>query len=207
MASEEDDNPISVHSACQRSGDSYVAVFDPLDGSRNIDASIPTGTIFGLYNSEKCMAPHFCIFGPHQNGAACTSPAHQAPGNILYELAEGMPKRFQQLVSLTVEAYSCSRCQEACTLTAVDGQYLLVSCGSKEFRPAFPGWSLCLPCRRRPIRCSATREQAYCGCLCTVLLGNHARGVLGQWCAWLHTRHHPGRVCTDSPKHQDPQSR
>jgi hypothetical protein len=49
MASEEDDEPVSVHSACGREGGSYVAVFDPLDGSRNIDASIPTGTIFGLY--------------------------------------------------------------------------------------------------------------------------------------------------------------
>lgn len=26
-----------------------MVVFDPLDGSRNIDASIPTGTIFGIY--------------------------------------------------------------------------------------------------------------------------------------------------------------
>ncbi len=49
MASEEDDEPVSVQSACDRDGSSYVAVFDPLDGSRNIDASIPTGTIFGLY--------------------------------------------------------------------------------------------------------------------------------------------------------------
>ena len=27
----------------------YVAVFDPLDGSSNVDANIPTGTIFGIY--------------------------------------------------------------------------------------------------------------------------------------------------------------
>lgn len=27
----------------------YVVVFDPLDGSRNIECSIPTGTIFGIY--------------------------------------------------------------------------------------------------------------------------------------------------------------
>jgi fructose-1,6-bisphosphatase I len=27
----------------------YVIVIDPLDGSRNIDTSIPTGTIFGIY--------------------------------------------------------------------------------------------------------------------------------------------------------------
>jgi fructose-1,6-bisphosphatase I len=27
----------------------FVAVFDPLDGSKNIDASMPVGTIFGIY--------------------------------------------------------------------------------------------------------------------------------------------------------------
>lgn len=44
MASEENDNPIWI------SDDGpYVVVTDPLDGSRNIDASIPTGTIFGIY--------------------------------------------------------------------------------------------------------------------------------------------------------------
>lgn len=44
MASEEDDSPIWIN------GDGpFVVVTDPLDGSRNIDASIPTGTIFGIY--------------------------------------------------------------------------------------------------------------------------------------------------------------
>lgn len=44
MASEENDAPIWI------SNDGpYVVVTDPLDGSRNIDASIPTGTIFGIY--------------------------------------------------------------------------------------------------------------------------------------------------------------
>ncbi|KAK9901591.1 hypothetical protein WJX75_003787 [Coccomyxa subellipsoidea] len=57
MASEEDDEPVSVHSACGREGGSYVAVFDPLDGSRNIDASIPTGTIFGLYAAATSGEP------------------------------------------------------------------------------------------------------------------------------------------------------
>jgi fructose-1,6-bisphosphatase I len=33
----------------------YVAVFDPLDGSSNVDAGIPTGTIFGIYDhDEEC---------------------------------------------------------------------------------------------------------------------------------------------------------
>jgi len=43
IASEEDDRPIWLGEG------PYVVVFDPLDGSRNIDASIPTGTIFGIY--------------------------------------------------------------------------------------------------------------------------------------------------------------
>lgn len=45
MASEEDDAPIWL-----TDDGPFVVVTDPLDGSRNIDASIPTGTIFGIYN-------------------------------------------------------------------------------------------------------------------------------------------------------------
>ena len=52
MASEEDDAVIMVERSANGAAPAYVAVFDPLDGSRNIDASIPTGTIFGLYRSS-----------------------------------------------------------------------------------------------------------------------------------------------------------
>ncbi|CAA7404357.1 unnamed protein product [Spirodela intermedia] len=45
MASEEDDAPVWL-----ADDGPFVVVTDPLDGSRNIDASIPTGTIFGVYN-------------------------------------------------------------------------------------------------------------------------------------------------------------
>ncbi|GMY38979.1 fructose-1,6-bisphosphatase, cytosolic [Fagus crenata] len=45
MASEEDDAPVWL-----TDDGPFVVVTDPLDGSRNIDASIPTGTIFGIYN-------------------------------------------------------------------------------------------------------------------------------------------------------------
>ncbi|KAH7404410.1 hypothetical protein KP509_15G024400 [Ceratopteris richardii] len=44
IASEEDEMPIWLNDTAP-----YVVVFDPLDGSRNIDASIPTGSIFGIY--------------------------------------------------------------------------------------------------------------------------------------------------------------
>lgn len=54
VASEEED---SYRSCCDVMGSegssftvgNYVAVFDPLDGSKNIDASLPVGTIFGIY--------------------------------------------------------------------------------------------------------------------------------------------------------------
>jgi fructose-1,6-bisphosphatase len=35
---------------------SYVAVFDPMDGSSNVDAGIAVGTIFGiLHNIDGCV--------------------------------------------------------------------------------------------------------------------------------------------------------
>ncbi|XP_074275802.1 fructose-1,6-bisphosphatase, chloroplastic [Silene latifolia] len=45
VASEENDAPVWFSDNAP-----FVVVMDPLDGSRNIDASIPTGTIFGVYN-------------------------------------------------------------------------------------------------------------------------------------------------------------
>ncbi|KAI3689138.1 hypothetical protein L2E82_47087 [Cichorium intybus] len=45
MASEEDDALVWITDNAP-----FVVVTDPLNGSRNIDASIPTGTIFGIYN-------------------------------------------------------------------------------------------------------------------------------------------------------------
>ncbi|KAK4340068.1 hypothetical protein RND71_041530 [Anisodus tanguticus] len=44
MASEEDEGPVWI-----TDDGPFVVVMDPLDGSRNIDASIPTGTILGIY--------------------------------------------------------------------------------------------------------------------------------------------------------------
>lgn len=46
MVSEENSDPVIV--AKEMAGD-YVAVFDPLDGSSNIDVNISIGTIFGIY--------------------------------------------------------------------------------------------------------------------------------------------------------------
>jgi fructose-1,6-bisphosphatase I len=65
VASEEEDAPVLVDNRGNPafSGDilveqegSFVAVFDPLDGSSNVDAGIATGTIFGIFaNNDECM--------------------------------------------------------------------------------------------------------------------------------------------------------
>lgn len=52
VASEEEANPVLVDEALDSK---YVAVFDPLDGSSNVDAAIATGTIFGIFRqTEEC---------------------------------------------------------------------------------------------------------------------------------------------------------
>jgi fructose-1,6-bisphosphatase I len=50
IASEEEDNPV-----ISNTNGKYVCVFDPLDGSSNIDASIPVGTIFGIYRLDTAL--------------------------------------------------------------------------------------------------------------------------------------------------------
>jgi fructose-1,6-bisphosphatase I len=57
LASEEEDDPVigahqSQADALLDMGASYIAVFDPLDGSSNIDAGIPVGTIFGIFQQS-----------------------------------------------------------------------------------------------------------------------------------------------------------
>lgn len=64
LASEEEDVPVLLDNLGNQvySGDlyleegGYVAVFDPLDGSSNVDAGIPVGTIFGIFsNNDECL--------------------------------------------------------------------------------------------------------------------------------------------------------
>jgi fructose-1,6-bisphosphatase I len=53
IASEEEDIPVAVEESY--SGN-YIVVFDPLDGSSNIDAAVSTGSIWGIYRpNEECL--------------------------------------------------------------------------------------------------------------------------------------------------------
>eukprot|EP00536_Pseudo-nitzschia_multiseries_P005392 jgi/Psemu1/190408/e_gw1.101.146.1 len=66
LASEEEDVPVDIvnteKDALFTETSRYVAVFDPLDGSSNVDAGIPTGTIIGIYeHDENCSMDEECI--------------------------------------------------------------------------------------------------------------------------------------------------
>eukprot|EP01041_Mallomonas_annulata_P009099 gene9099-18859_t len=53
IPSEDGDNPVLVEESYNSK---YVSVFDPLDGSSNIDVGISTGTIFGIFKeNEYCL--------------------------------------------------------------------------------------------------------------------------------------------------------
>ena len=49
IASEEEDDFISVNSNDERHQNKYVVLIDPLDGSSNIDVNVSVGTIFSIY--------------------------------------------------------------------------------------------------------------------------------------------------------------
>lgn len=53
VASEEDEDPCLCSAVTDNVAfnGQYAAVFDPLDGSSNVDSGLPTGTIFGIYRN------------------------------------------------------------------------------------------------------------------------------------------------------------
>jgi len=74
VGSEEEDDPVLVEEAF---GGRYAAVFDPLDGSSNVDAAIATGTIFGIYDEEDAEE---CVI---EDGAEMTEEQLQCLATML----------------------------------------------------------------------------------------------------------------------------
>jgi len=102
MASEEEDSFITVEP--ESAGD-YVVVFDPLDGSSNIDVSVSIGTIFGIY--------------PRRSEAPVTEADFLRPGNEL--VAAG----YIVYGSSTVLVYSDGESVDAFTLDPSSGEFFL----------------------------------------------------------------------------------
>eukprot|EP00635_Sarcinochrysidales_sp_CCMP3193_P007576 CAMPEP_0118912492 /NCGR_PEP_ID=MMETSP1166-20130328/13710_1 /TAXON_ID=1104430 /ORGANISM="Chrysoreinhardia sp, Strain CCMP3193" /LENGTH=413 /DNA_ID=CAMNT_0006852011 /DNA_START=76 /DNA_END=1317 /DNA_ORIENTATION=+ len=84
VASEEETNPVLVEEAYDAK---YVAVFDPLDGSSNVDAAIATGTIFGIFEqTEECGVVAGHVLDDDRlsdDGARCLLNALQRGSNLV----------------------------------------------------------------------------------------------------------------------------
>ena len=83
LASEEEDTPVDLMDSDNKEivieeGERYVAVFDPLDGSSNVDAGIPTGTIIGIYEHDES-----CVIDPECLGDDCTEQEAACLANTL----------------------------------------------------------------------------------------------------------------------------
>lgn len=87
IASEEEDNPI----ACNAQGE-YLVLFDPLDGSSNIDINVTVGTIFSILktqpNADASTAEPYLQAGREQVGAGYVL---YGPANLmLFTLGDGV---------------------------------------------------------------------------------------------------------------------
>jgi fructose-1,6-bisphosphatase I len=105
MASEEDDHAVPV--PADKAGGKYVLLYDPLDGSTNIDVNVSIGTIFSIH---KRVTPKS---GPAQE-RDCLQPGRKqvAAGYILYG-------------SSTMLVYTTGQGVHGFTLDPTIGEFLL----------------------------------------------------------------------------------
>ena len=80
IASEEEDVPVAVE---ETYAGNYVCVFDPLDGSSNIDAAVSTGSIWGIYASDSQCIPDFNSETPAEVEAKCVQNVCQPGENLV----------------------------------------------------------------------------------------------------------------------------
>ncbi|PLX69842.1 MAG: class 1 fructose-bisphosphatase [Denitrovibrio sp.] len=105
MASEENDDLILIPSKYPKG--KYLAAFDPLDGSSNIDVNISIGTIFGIYKRKDDKEGDGCCEDFYQPGRDMV-----AAGYILYG-------------SSTMMVYSAGNGVHGFTLDPSVGEYIL----------------------------------------------------------------------------------
>lgn len=116
LASEEEDAPVGVNSIVNEKdviydeGSKYVTVFDPLDGSSNVDAAIPTGTIFGIF--------------PHDEFCDISSFLESDPGTDFNEVEINcMVNTLQPGINLVASGYILYSSSTILTLTIGCGVY------------------------------------------------------------------------------------
>lgn len=105
LASEENDHPHSVHNDSPNAR--YAIVFDPLDGSSNIDVNVSVGTTFGIWKRQDNV-------GLDEEQQWVLQPGRDliAAGYVVYG-------------SSTILVYSCGNGVHGFTLDPAIGAYML----------------------------------------------------------------------------------
>jgi fructose-1,6-bisphosphatase I len=107
VASEEDEQPIPVQVREDRRGGKYVLLYDPLDGSTNIDVNVSIGTIFSIHRRHATKRGPGSLADCLQKGRA-----QVAAGYILYG-------------SSTMLVYTTGQGVHGFTLDPTIGEFLL----------------------------------------------------------------------------------
>ncbi|MCK5122495.1 MAG: class 1 fructose-bisphosphatase, partial [Methylococcales bacterium] len=81
MASEEEDDPIAIPAQYPRG--KYLALFDPLDGSSNIDVNLTVGTIFSILRCEEGINPTLDDFLQKGSEQVCAGFVLYGPSTML----------------------------------------------------------------------------------------------------------------------------
>eukprot|EP00435_Cladocopium_sp_Y103_P019554 s252_g4.t1 len=123
LASEEEDEPVdgsvggseAIPLLSDEFADTgkYICVFDPLDGSSNVDAGIPVGTIFGVFEEPspaECELPEDLSKGLSEEQQRCLAGTLQpgkslvAAGYVLYSASTELVLTFGQgVVGFTLD--------------------------------------------------------------------------------------------------------
>jgi fructose-1,6-bisphosphatase I len=107
LASEEDEHPVPIKVREDRRGGKYVLLYDPLDGSTNIDVNVSIGTIFSIHRRKATKQGPGALADCLQEGRA-----QVAAGYILYG-------------SSTMLVYTTGQGVHGFTLDPTIGEFLL----------------------------------------------------------------------------------
>src|SRR5262245_12242624 len=90
LASEEDEEPVVIIEKAEDG--EYMVMFDPLDGSSNLDVNVSVGTIFSIYRRSTTKAKSFAeeVLQPGRNQVAAGYALYGASTVIVYTTGRGV---------------------------------------------------------------------------------------------------------------------
>lgn len=180
MASEENEEPVIVHNAPD--GGKYVVVFDPLDGSSNIDVNVNVGTIFSILRREPAPGkdPLIDVLQPGRRQLAAGYVVYGSSTMLVYTTGRGV---FGFTLDPSIGAFIISH--ERITMPARGTIYSVNEANADSFPPAYRHFLAQL----RSGKAGRTYTSRYIGSL---VADFHRTLLKGGIFLYPPTRQHPG---------------